>query len=71
MFKKLGAALVSLIVSALGSRPEPAPETKPGDHVVLQALMDLHVVVSACPQDMNLTCGGRPTDILLEICDPD
>lgn len=48
-----------------------APESKPGDHVVLRALMDLHVVVSACPQDMNLTCGGRPTDILLEIGDPD
>ena len=29
--------------------------------------MDATVVVSACPQDQNLTCGGRPTDIRVEI----
>src|SRR5215470_14605933 len=35
-----------------------APDTKPGDYIVLQAEMDAYVVVSACPQDMNDTCGG-------------
>jgi uncharacterized protein YcgI (DUF1989 family) len=50
-----------------GSFTVKAPDTKPGDHVVLRAEMDAYVVVSACPQDMNDTCGGNPTDILVEI----
>jgi uncharacterized protein YcgI (DUF1989 family) len=29
--------------------------------------MDAYVIVSACPQDMNLTCGGNPTDIQVEV----
>lgn len=44
-----------------------APETKPGDNLVLRAEMDALIVVSACPQDQNLTCGGRPTDIQVEV----
>lgn len=44
-----------------------APETRPGDNIVLRADMDALVVVSACPQDQNPTCGGRPTDIRVEI----
>lgn len=44
-----------------------APETRPGDNIVLRADMDALVVVSACPQDQNATCGGRPTDIKVEI----
>lgn len=44
-----------------------APASKAGDHLVLRAEMDAFVAVSACPQDLNDTCGGRPTDILLEI----
>jgi uncharacterized protein YcgI (DUF1989 family) len=44
-----------------------APETRSGDFVVLRAEMDAYVVVSACPQDMNDTCGGNPTDIHVEI----
>lgn len=44
-----------------------APATRAGDHVVLRAEMDAHVVVSACPQDMNATCGGTPTDIQVEV----
>jgi len=44
-----------------------APETKPGDNIVLRAEMDAYVVVSACPQDQNLTCGGKPTDVRVEI----
>ena len=44
-----------------------APESKAGDHIVLRAEMDAFVVVSACPQDRNLTCGGRPTDIRVEV----
>lgn len=44
-----------------------APETRPGDFVVLRAEIDSAVVVSACPQDMNDTCGGNPTDIQVDI----
>lgn len=44
-----------------------APESKSGDYVVLRAEMDAYVIVSACPQDMNDTCGGNPTDIRIEV----
>ncbi|MSO92083.1 MAG: urea carboxylase-associated family protein [Rhodospirillales bacterium] len=44
-----------------------SPETKAGDNIVLRAEMDALVVVSACPQDQNLTCGGHPTDIQVEV----
>ena len=44
-----------------------APDSKPGDNCTLRAEMDCIVVVSACPQDMNETCGGTPTDLQLEI----
>ncbi len=44
-----------------------APETRAGDNIVLRAEMDAYVIVSACPQDLNPTCGGRPTDIAIEI----
>ena len=44
-----------------------APSTKAGDSVTMRSEMDSYVIVSACPQDMNDTCGGNPTDILVEI----
>ena len=44
-----------------------APESKSGDHIVLRAEMDATIVVSACPQDQNPTCGGQPTDIRVEV----
>ena len=44
-----------------------APETKPGDNIVLRAELDAYVVVSACPQDQNPTCGGSPSDIRVEV----
>ena len=44
-----------------------APDTEPGDNIVMRAEMDAYVVVSACPQDQNPTCGGKPTDIRVEI----
>ncbi len=44
-----------------------APETKLGDNCTLRVEMDCHVVISACPQDMNDTCGGTPTDVQMEI----
>lgn len=44
-----------------------APDTKVWDNIILRAEMDAYIVVSACPQDMNLTCGGTPTDVRIEI----
>jgi len=39
-----------------------APVSSPGSHVTLRALLDLTVVLSACPQDMAPTNGPGPTD---------
>jgi uncharacterized protein len=44
-----------------------SPETKPGDNIVLRCEMDAYIVVSACPQDLNPTCGGNPTDVKVEV----
>ena len=37
------------------------------DYVLLRALMDTAIGVSACPQDQNATNGGNPTDILVRV----
>ena len=47
-------------------RIEP-PDSKAGDCILLRAEMDALIVVSACPQDLNPTCGGQPTDIRVEL----
>ena len=44
-----------------------SPDTRPGDNIILRAEMDACIVVSACPQDQNMTCGGEPSDIKVEI----
>ena len=44
-----------------------APDSKPGDNIVLRAELDSYVIVSACPQDLNLTNGGKPTDVKVEL----
>ena len=49
-----------------GSFTIKAPATNAGDYVVLRAEMDAYIVVSACPQDQNDTCGGRPTGLCFE-----
>jgi uncharacterized protein YcgI (DUF1989 family) len=38
------------------------PVTKKGDYVVLEAVKDVVVVMSACPQDILVTHGEGPTD---------
>lgn len=50
-----------------GSFEVKAPATRPGDNMTLQAQMNCYVVVSACPQDMNATCGHAPSPFLTEI----
>lgn len=43
------------------------PLTKPGDYVVLEALRDVVVVMSACPQDVLEINGTKPTDAHFEV----
>lgn len=43
------------------------PISERNDHVVLRALQDTIVAVSACPQDKNATNAKNPTDILVRI----
>lgn len=47
---------------------EPAP-TSPGDGVVLRAVLDCIVVLSACPQDLVPINGGTPTSLEIELFD--
>lgn len=46
-----------------------APVTKPGDYVVLEALRDVVVVMSACPQDVLTINGKNPVDAHFEVLD--
>lgn len=50
-----------------GSFTVKAPATKPGDNITLRAEMDAWIIVSACPQDLNDTCGGKPTDVQVDV----
>jgi uncharacterized protein YcgI (DUF1989 family) len=43
------------------------PLAERNDYVMLNALMDLKIAVSACPQDQNATNNMNPTDILVRI----
>jgi hypothetical protein len=43
------------------------PLTKPGDCVVFKAELPIYVCVSACPQDLNETNAGNPTEAGIEI----
>ena len=37
--------------------------SRPGDHVTLRAEMKVLVVISNCPEALNLAAGGRPTPV--------
>lgn len=43
------------------------PLTKPGDYVVLEALRDVVVVMSACPQDVLTINGKNPVDAHFQV----
>ena len=55
------------IIDLKGTRGTRESLAKPGDHVLLRAMEDLVVVVSACPQDMTPLNGGTPKELLLEV----
>ena len=44
-----------------------APLAEAGDYVLLKALRDAVVAVSACPQDLNDTNGGKPTALRIAV----
>ncbi|KAI8938422.1 hypothetical protein NX059_004315 [Plenodomus lindquistii] len=46
-----------------------APVTEAGDYVVLEALRDVVVVMSACPQDVLTINGKNPVDAHFEVYD--
>ncbi|AJY73895.1 DUF1989 domain-containing protein [Paenibacillus beijingensis] len=55
-------------LNADGSFAQPQePKTSAGDYVIFQALADVVVGISACPQDMNPLCGWNVSDIKAEI----
>jgi len=43
------------------------PETTKGNHILLRAEMPAVIAVSACPQDITLTCNRNPTDLLVQV----
>ena len=43
------------------------PLSERNDYVILQAMMDCVIAVSACPQDQNATNGTKPTDVLVRV----
>ncbi|EOA83799.1 hypothetical protein ACJQWK_00996 [Exserohilum turcicum] len=45
------------------------PKTKAGDYVVLEALRDVVVVMSACPQDVLTINGKNPVDAHFQVMD--
>ncbi len=45
------------------------PVSKPGDYVVLRAVLDAVVVMSACPQDLVPVNAGNPVEAFFEILD--
>lgn len=59
--------ITNFFINKDGTFTVKAPASKPDDYVVLRADMDAYVVISACPQDMNDTCGGNPTDVRIEV----
>lgn len=48
----------------------PAP-SKPGDYIVLKAWIDVIVAISACPQEFNPITGWYPTEMLVDIMEPE
>ena len=54
-------------VLADGSIEIQEPLSKAGDYILLEALDDLLVAASACPQDQNPCNGWNPTDLRIEI----
>ena len=55
------------IVDLDGRREARASAAKAGDYVIMQAMKDLLVIVTACATDQSPVNGGNPTDLMLEV----
>ena len=55
------------VVDLDGRREVRESLAKPGDNVVLQALKDLLVIVTACSVEDGPVNGGKPSDLMLEV----
>lgn len=58
------------VINPDGTFTQRAPDSRPGDSIVLAAEMDAYIVVSACPQELTGSCGERASDIGVEVCQP-
>lgn len=58
---------MNVVVNHRGGLDIQPPVSERGQYVVLEALCDLVVVMSACPQDMASTNAGKPTDCEYDI----
>lgn len=45
-------------------------DSRPGDAITFEAVLDCVVAVSACPQDVVGINGGQPTRLAVEVLDP-
>ena len=55
------------VVDLDGRREARESAAKPGGSVVLQAMKDLLVIVTACSMDHGPVNGGKPSDLMLEV----
>ena len=55
------------IVDLDGRREARPSAAKAGDYVIMQAMKDLLVIVTACASDNTVVNGGNPTDLMLEV----
>ena len=55
------------VVDLEGHREARESPAMPGDYVVLEAMKDLLVIVTACSMDHGPVNGGKPTDLMLEV----
>ena len=55
------------IVDLEGHQEVRESPSKAGDYVLLEAMQDLLVIVTACSMDRGPANGGNPTDLMLEV----
>lgn len=55
------------VIDLQGHKETRESPAKPGDYILFRALQDLVAVVSACPQDITILNGGKPSDMALEV----
>jgi uncharacterized protein YcgI (DUF1989 family) len=58
---------MNIPVGPNGSTTFAEPVSRPGDHVVLRAVMDCIIAMSACPQDILPINKGKPVEVHYQI----